>query len=68
VVIFKESTPLSLIRILLPDVLVKGADYTAEKVVGRDVVEKSGGKVVLVPLAAKRSTTALINRIKSPKC
>lgn len=65
VVIFKESTPLKLIKALLPDVLVKGADYTAEKVVGRDVVEKSGGKVVLVPLAVKRSTTALINRIKN---
>jgi D-beta-D-heptose 7-phosphate kinase/D-beta-D-heptose 1-phosphate adenosyltransferase len=52
-----------LIEQIQPEVLVKGADYTKEQVVGWDIVEKRGGRVVLVPLVDGRSTTALIQKI-----
>ncbi|MBI4828065.1 MAG: D-glycero-beta-D-manno-heptose 1-phosphate adenylyltransferase [Nitrospinae bacterium] len=61
--LFDEPTPLKLIRAALPDVLVKGGDYTVDAVVGREVVEKRGGRVELVRLVEGRSTTGLINRI-----
>jgi D-beta-D-heptose 7-phosphate kinase/D-beta-D-heptose 1-phosphate adenosyltransferase len=61
VVIFGEETPLELIQALQPDVLIKGGDYTRESVVGADVVEARGGKVVLVPLVAGKSTTAVLS-------
>ena len=64
VVIFDEDTPLALIKALQPDVLVKGADYTVEKVVGADVVMAYGGKVVLANLEAGFSTTATIARMR----
>lgn len=63
VTIFDEDTPLSLLQVIRPDVLVKGQDYKAEQVVGRDLVESGGGRVVLVPLVPEKSTTALIERI-----
>lgn len=63
VTIFEEDTPLDILRLIRPDVLVKGQDYTIEQVVGRDLVESSGGQVVLVPLLPEKSTTALIDRI-----
>lgn len=63
VTIFDEDTPLETLRVIRPDVLVKGQDYAIEQVVGRDLVESSGGRVVLVPLLPKKSTTALIERI-----
>ncbi len=59
VTIFDEDTPLDLIEAILPDVLVKGGDYLPEEVVGRDVVEASGGRLVLVPLVPGHSTTQL---------
>jgi D-beta-D-heptose 7-phosphate kinase/D-beta-D-heptose 1-phosphate adenosyltransferase len=62
VVAFEEDTPLALIRALQPDVLVKGADYAIDQIVGADVVQAAGGKVVLVDLLPGRSTTALIAR------
>ncbi len=62
VVIFHEDEPAKLIAELLPDVLVKGADW-AHYVSGRDVVEKNGGKVVLAKMVAGRSTSGMINRI-----
>lgn len=62
VTLFDEDTPLELIRLLLPDILVKGADYTVETVVGSDVVLAAGGRVVLVPLEAGHSTTSIIAR------
>ncbi len=65
VVVFGEDTPLELISRLAPDVLVKGADYTVEKVVGADIVRKAGGKVVLAELAPGQSTTRTIKRLKS---
>ncbi len=63
VVIFDEDTPLGLIERLRPDVLVKGADYTEEQVVGAEVVQAYGGEVVLAELADGHSTTATISRL-----
>lgn len=64
VVLFDEDTPLALIRCLRPDVLVKGADYTREAIVGADDVEGWGGRVVRVPLLPGISTTSLLNRLR----
>jgi D-beta-D-heptose 7-phosphate kinase/D-beta-D-heptose 1-phosphate adenosyltransferase len=66
VVLFDEQTPLNLIKAFRPDVLVKGADYTVETVVGSDVVLGYGGKVVLAQLKAGQSTTNLIGRMNAP--
>ena len=63
VVIFGEETPLELIRTLRPDVLVKGADYTVETVVGAADVMGWGGKVVLAELVAGQSTTNTIKKM-----
>ncbi|HMA49699.1 MAG TPA: D-glycero-beta-D-manno-heptose 1-phosphate adenylyltransferase, partial [Magnetospirillaceae bacterium] len=63
VVIFEEDTPLELIKALKPDVLIKGADYTVDQVVGGDVVMAYGGKVFLADLQAGHSTTATIARM-----
>lgn len=63
VILFDELTPIDLITALRPDVLVKGADYTRDEVVGADEVEAAGGRVVLVPLVEGRSTSALIERL-----
>ena len=64
VVAFEEDTPLELIRALRPDVLVKGADYTEDRVVGADLVRASGGEVVLVDLLPGRSTTGIAARLR----
>ncbi|MFC1608442.1 D-glycero-beta-D-manno-heptose 1-phosphate adenylyltransferase [Candidatus Latescibacterota bacterium] len=64
VILFDEDTPHDLISAIKPDILVKGADYTKEKVVGHDIVESYGGTVALIPLVENMSTSALINRIK----
>lgn len=64
VVIFDEETPLHLIRRIRPDVLVKGADWRTGGVVGRDVVESCGGRVVFAPLVRGRSTTQLVKAIR----
>ncbi len=63
VVLFAEDTPLELIRKLLPDVLVKGADYRKEDVVGASEVAAAGGRVELAPLTEGRSTTGLVERL-----
>jgi D-beta-D-heptose 7-phosphate kinase / D-beta-D-heptose 1-phosphate adenosyltransferase len=63
---FDEETPIELIRRLKPDVLVKGADYTIDGVVGAPEVQAAGGKVVLVELVEGRSTTRLIDAIRAP--
>jgi D-beta-D-heptose 7-phosphate kinase / D-beta-D-heptose 1-phosphate adenosyltransferase len=60
---FEDDTPLKLIQAIRPDVLVKGADYKKEQVVGWDLVEKGGGKVALAPLIDGRSTSSVIKRI-----
>ena len=61
-VVFDEETPHALITRLQPDVLVKGADWAEDNIVGRDVVEARGGRVVRMPLEAGFSTTELIRR------
>jgi rfaE bifunctional protein nucleotidyltransferase chain/domain len=65
VVIFDEDTPLNLIAALKPDVLVKGADWAAEAIVGRDVVEGRGGVVVRVAVERGYSTSSIVARIRS---
>ena len=67
VIVFEEDTPLSLIEALRPDVLVKGADYTREAVVGHELVEGWGGRVVLAPLIENLSTTGIVERVKGQK-
>ena len=66
VVLFDEETPQALIEALAPDVLVKGADYAREAIVGADWVEARGGRVVRVPLLPGFSTTSLVERLRSP--
>ncbi len=66
VVLFDQDTPLQLIQALAPDVLVKGADYSADRIVGADWVEARGGRVVRVPVVPGFSTTALVERLRAP--
>ncbi len=65
VVVFDEDTPSDIIRRVQPDVLVKGADWGPNNVVGRDTVEARGGQVVRMTLSEGYSTTDLISRVKS---
>ncbi len=65
VVLFDAPTPLALIAALHPDILVKGGDYSREAIVGADVVEASGGRVVTIPLLAGYSTTALVEKSRA---
>jgi D-beta-D-heptose 7-phosphate kinase/D-beta-D-heptose 1-phosphate adenosyltransferase len=64
VVVFDAETPYDLIAALQPDVLVKGADWAADAIVGREIVEARGGKVVRVPVEAGYATRAIIDRIR----
>ena len=64
VVLFDEETPLQLIEALKPDILIKGGDYTPEQVVGREVVERAGGRVVIVPLVKGQSSSAIVERMQ----
>jgi len=64
VTIFDEPTPLALIAHVLPDILVKGADWALDQVVGREEVEAAGGRVVSIPLAPGYSTTSLVQKIR----
>jgi len=64
IVLFKEQTPMKLIKAIKPDRLVKGADYQKTEVVGHEAVEKHGGQVVLVPLVEGRSTTNIIRKVR----
>lgn len=64
VVLFDEDTPLGLIQAMMPDVLIKGADYTVDKVVGADVVKQNGGRVVLAELLRGYSTTKMTQRME----
>ena len=65
--IFSEDTPLRLIRLIQPDVLVKGGDWQTEKIVGADFVKARGGQVLAIPYIKGYSTTKLINKIRSPR-
>jgi D-beta-D-heptose 7-phosphate kinase/D-beta-D-heptose 1-phosphate adenosyltransferase len=64
-VIFDEPTPKELIEYLQPDIVVKGGDYQPEEVVGKETVEKRGGKVEIIPLAKGYSTSSLIEGIQN---
>jgi rfaE bifunctional protein nucleotidyltransferase chain/domain len=65
VVLFDEETPLELIKSLHPNVLVKGADYSREAIVGADWVESRGGRVVRVPLVGGFSTSSIVERFRA---
>jgi rfaE bifunctional protein nucleotidyltransferase chain/domain len=67
VVIFDEETPLALVTAIEPDVLVKGADWGPDNIVGRDVVEARGGRVVRMPIAPGHSTTEIISRARAAR-
>lgn len=62
---FQEDTPLSLIKTLLPDVLVKGGDYTRDAIVGADEVEAAGGNVAIISFTEGYSTTSFLEKIRS---
>ncbi len=64
VVIFNEDTPYNLIKEVSPDFLVKGGDYDGKDIVGKDIVETSGGKVVLIDFVKGKSTSGIIKKIK----
>jgi len=65
VCIFCEDTPYETIKLIQPDVLVKGADWKVDDVIGKDIVEARGGKVVMIEYLDGKSTTDIINRILS---
>ena len=65
VVLFDEDTPARIIDALQPDVLVKGADWAADRIVGRDTVEARGGRVVRVTVEEGHSTSALVQRVRA---
>ena len=64
VVVFDEDTPHAIVALIKPDILVKGADWGADNIVGRDIVEGRGGRVVRVTLAPGFSTTTLIDKAR----
>ncbi len=64
IVVFDEDTPYDIIKILKPDIIVKGADYTNKEIVGRDLVESYGGRVELVPYITGKSTSNIINNVR----
>jgi D-beta-D-heptose 7-phosphate kinase/D-beta-D-heptose 1-phosphate adenosyltransferase len=66
VVLYDAPTPIEVVRALRPDVLVKGADWADDAIVGRPEVEAAGGRVVRVPLVPGRSTSAMLERIRRP--
>jgi len=65
VVFFDEDTPAEIISAIQPDILVKGADWAADRIVGRDTVESRNGRVVRVPIEAGHSTSAIVERVRS---
>ncbi len=65
VVRFDEDTPAEIIAALRPDVLVKGGDWSLDRIVGRDTVEAAGGRVLSIPLVPGRSTTSIVEKIRS---
>lgn len=68
VIAFDEDTPYRLIAAVAPDILVKGGDWPVKDIIGRDIVEKRGGKVLSIPLMAGISTTRIIEKIQEKFC
>ena len=64
IIFFSEETPINLIRALKPDILAKGGDYKVDTIVGNEIIQENGGKVVLVPFVDGFSSTDIINKIK----
>jgi len=64
VVIFDEDDPHAIVSAIQPDILVKGADWSADRIIGRDVVESRGGRVIRIDFAPGFSTTAMIEKIR----
>jgi D-glycero-beta-D-manno-heptose 1-phosphate adenylyltransferase len=64
VVVFDEDNPLNVIRLLIPDKLVKGGDWSEDKIIGADVVKEAGGEVKSIPFVPGYSTTAILERIR----
>lgn len=65
VCLFDEDTPFEIINLLKPNILVKGGDYHLGNIVGRDIVEANGGKVITIPFLDNKSTTNIIEKILS---
>jgi rfaE bifunctional protein nucleotidyltransferase chain/domain len=65
VIIFEEDTPLELIKVLKPNILVKGGDYTLETIVGADEVNNNGGHVKIIPFLSGYSTSSIVTKIQS---
>ncbi len=68
ITIFPELTPLELINYLKPDIIIKGGDWTEDKIVGRDDVKKWGGRVIIIPEVEGKSTTNIVEKIKKEYC
>ena len=64
VIPFEEDTPLNLINLIMPDILVKGGDYTIDRIIGAQEVLANGGKVEIIPFVPGKSTSAIIDTIK----
>ena len=64
VVIFDQATPRETVAALLPDVLVKGGDWSSDRIIGREEVERAGGKVVSIPVLAGHSTSAMVEKFR----
>lgn len=67
VVLFREDTPYDLIKAVVPDILVKGADWSVNNVVGKDIVEAAGGSVQTIEFLPNRSTSRIIEKIVHPE-
>ena len=65
VILFEEDTPYNLIKIVKPDILVKGGDYTEDEIIGSDLVKSRNGEVVSIPLIQGYSTSSILKQIKS---
>ena len=65
IILFSEDTPINLISTLTPDILAKGGDYEIRTIVGREIVQKNGGEVILIPFVDGFSSTNIINKIKN---
>jgi D-beta-D-heptose 7-phosphate kinase/D-beta-D-heptose 1-phosphate adenosyltransferase len=65
VIPFEEDTPLDLINLIMPDILVKGGDYTIDRIIGAQEVLANGGKVEIIPFVPGKSTSAIIDTIKT---
>ena len=65
VILFNEQTPLELIKLIKPNVITKGGDYSSEQVIGNEIAVENNGKVIIIPLTRGYSTTSILNKIKN---